>query len=225
VKSNTAVRTITFLFFCFWLLPSLARACDEFEKDFILQKLFVMQIRGNTTDKGFIHLARRCGFDIGGKSATAIRKIPAYTNPIISPPHSLDPLIKRTADRYGIDPALVKALIHAESSFAVSAVSPKGAIGLTQVMPMTARELGVRPNELWDPDTNVDTGVRYLALNIQRFGSVKKALIAYNAGPDRAARVRRLEDLLRIPRETREYLKRVLFLYGIYKNRVMDANK
>lgn len=223
MKNNLMVGRITLFFFCLWILPSLAEACDGFEKDFVLQKLFVMQIRGNAIEKagsGFINLARRCGFDIGGGGTNAIRKtqgIQPSEKSALRVNHSLDPLIKRTAYRYGVDPALVKALIHTESSFAVSAISPAGAIGLTQVMPKTALELGVRPTDLWNPHVNVDTGVRYLALNIQRFGSVKKALIAYNAGPHTAAKVHRPNDLRRIPGETRRYLKRVILLYGRYR--------
>jgi soluble lytic murein transglycosylase-like protein len=223
MKNSLMVGRITLLFFCLWLIPSLAEACDGFEKDFVLQKLFVMQIKGNATEKtgnGFINLARRCGFDLGGEEINAIRKtrgIPPSGKSALRVHHSLDPLIKRTAYRYGVDPALVKALIHTESSFAVSAISSAGAIGLTQVMPKTALELGVRPTDLWNPHINVDTGVRYLALNIQRFGSVKKALIAYNAGPHTAAKVNRPKDLRRIPDETRGYLKRIISLYGRYR--------
>ncbi len=223
MKNSLAVRTITLLFSCFCLFPSLVEACDEFEKDFIIRKLFVIEIRNNVMEQDFSHMARRCGFDIESKRADLIGKtlrkdLQANMKSIISTQHSLNPIIQQTAARYNVDPALVQALIHVESSFARTAVSPKGAIGLMQVMPATAMELGVRPDDLWDASTNIDTGVRYLALNIQQFGSVKKALVAYNAGPRIAGQVMKPEDLTVIPQETKTYLKRVLSQYMSYKS-------
>lgn len=222
------VAVITFLssfFFCSQV--ALASSCDEFDKYYITQRLFILQIRGETTEnmkKDFILMARRCGFNINTgsilsekeklskKGSQPSKKYIANIN------DNFDALIINIANHNKIDPALVKAVIHVESGFDVYAVSSKGAIGLSQVMPATAINLGVKIKDLWDPEINIETGVRYLALNLYAFGSVKKALIAYNAGPSMAARVNGPEDLAMIPEETRTYLKRVLALYRIYKS-------
>lgn len=83
----------------------------------------------------------------------------------------------RTAD---IDVDLLRAVAWNESHFHADAISPKGALGLMQLMPATAAALGIDPR---DPDANVHGGARYLALQLQKFGSVPLALAAYNAGP------------------------------------------
>ena len=90
-------------------------------------------------------------------------------------------LADAAADRYGLPRALVRTVMAAESGMMANALSPKGAIGLMQLMPETARELGVDP---YDPEQNVDGGVRYLrALLIRYDGGLRHALAAYNAGP------------------------------------------
>ena len=108
----------------------------------------------------------------------------------------------------GVDPRLVEAVIAAESAFDPRARSPKGARGLMQLMPETARELGVR--DVWDPEENIRGGTNYLAGLLKRFGKLPKALAAYNAGE---AAVMRYDG---IPpyEETREYVARVLTYYG-----------
>jgi soluble lytic murein transglycosylase-like protein len=90
-------------------------------------------------------------------------------------------LADAAADRYGLPRDLVRTVMAVESGFAPGAVSPKGAIGLMQLMPQTARDLGVDPN---DPAQNVDGGVRYLRdLLVKYDGGLRHALAAYNAGP------------------------------------------
>ena len=102
-----------------------------------------------------------------------------------------------------IPPALFIALIEAESGFDPDAVSVKGAIGLTQLMPATAEELGVDPE---DPLENMTGGARYLAAQYKRFGAWDLALAAYNAGPSRVARLGGIPDFP----ETRAFIARVL---------------
>lgn len=104
--------------------------------------------------------------------------------------------IVSSGQKYGLDPRLIVAVIHAESSFNPRAVSPVGAIGLMQVMPETGRYwLSLRgeklraPHKLFDPELNIDIGVSYLAAQIRTFGSLEGGLTAYNAGPAAARRI------------------------------------
>ncbi len=94
-------------------------------------------------------------------------------------------LIEQAAGDAGIDPRLLAAVVWNESSFRAGAVSRSGAIGLAQLMPGTAAELGVDPA---DPAANLAGGARYLRRMIDRFGSLDLAVAAYNAGPGRVSR-------------------------------------
>jgi transglycosylase-like protein with SLT domain len=115
------------------------------------------------------------------------------------------------AREFGVDPALVRAVIHAESAFNESAISPAGAQGLMQLMPATAEELGV-PNALSATD-NIRGGVHYLARMLQRFkGDISLATAAYNAGP---GAVGRHGGIPPYP-ETRAYVNRVGILHERY---------
>ena len=96
-------------------------------------------------------------------------------------PEALQPIIQEAATRTGLAPELISAVIHAESGYRTNAVSPAGAQGLMQLMPGTARSLGV--SNPFDARQNVMGGAQYLSKQISRFGSVEKALAAYNAGP------------------------------------------
>lgn len=131
-----------------------------------------------------------------------------------SPLHSgaawLEPLIEKASRRYGVDAGLIKAVIKTESDFNPQAVSSAGAQGLMQLMPATARGLGV--SNAFDPEQNVMAGTRFLRDLLQRYnGNIESALAAYNWGP---ANVDRRPDQL--PRETRGYLARVKQLYSSY---------
>lgn len=130
-------------------------------------------------------------------------------------------VIVREADRNGLDPRLIAAVIHAESTFRVRARSEVGARGLMQVMPATGRWLMERRGErlgtasrLYEPDLNVALGTAYLAELIARFGSVEHALAAYNAGPTAARRIlrtpaRRERFLAGYPRKVMEEFERL----------------
>jgi soluble lytic murein transglycosylase-like protein len=117
--------------------------------------------------------------------------------------------IATAAGAHGIDARLFAALVWTESAFNPNAVSWVGAIGLAQLMPRTAAELGVDP---WDPHQNLDGGARYLARQYQRFGTLELALAAYNAGPTAVANAGPgIPNFI----ETQLYVVRVLERYNL----------
>ena len=127
---------------------------------------------------------------------------------------SFFPIIQRASLRYNIDPALVKAIIRVESEYNPKAISVKGAKGLMQLMPVTAKYLGVY--DAFNPEQNIHAGVRHFKFLLKQFdGDVKLALAAYNAG---TRHVKRYNDIPPF-KETRRYLKKVFRYYEFYKER------
>ena len=117
--------------------------------------------------------------------------------------------IARAAKLNGVDPALVTAMVEVESGFSVRAVSPKGAQGLMQIMPGTARDLKL--TDSFDAAKNIEAGTRYLRQLMDRFGGdVKLALAAYNAGPGTVSRHGGVPPIA----ETRQYIEKVRGRYG-----------
>lgn len=120
----------------------------------------------------------------------------------------IEQMIREVSARYRVDPALVRAVMQTESNWKTSAISRKGALGLMQLEPGTAQALGV--NNAFDPQQNLEGGVRYLHMLLERYnGDLDRALAAYNAGPgavDRAGGIPRY-------RETREYVQKVTDSY------------
>jgi soluble lytic murein transglycosylase-like protein len=125
---------------------------------------------------------------------------------------TLAALIRRTARKYRVDPHLVKAVVAVESNFDTLAVSEKGAQGLMQLMPATAREMGV--DSPFKPSENIRGGVRYLRSMLDRYSDLGIALAAYNAGP---VAVDRYGGIPPFP-ETKAYVERVLQFYHEYRD-------
>ena len=120
-----------------------------------------------------------------------------------SAPVAPEKLANAAAAKYGLPPSLVRSVMKAESGFQPRAVSPKGAIGLMQLMPGTAQSLGVNP---YDPAQNVDAGTRYLRELLEKYhGLLRHALAAYNAGPEAVEKHGGVPPFA----ETLDYIRRV----------------
>ena len=118
-------------------------------------------------------------------------------------------IIATMSEAHGVDPMLVRALIQVESNYKARAKSHKGAMGLMQLMPATAREYKVR--NPYDPKANIAAGVKHLKSLIDRLGDVGKALAAYNAGEGAVQKYNGIPPY----RETRNYVTRILLLAGL----------
>jgi len=143
-----------------------------------------------------------------------ISKLPAAAFTYVDVPprpkakRHLETKAAETAATHAIPADLFLALIEAESGFDPNAISPKGAIGLTQLMPATAKSLGVDPH---DPEQNLSGGARYLRQQFERFGTWPLALAAYNAGPTRVAKLGRIPNI----NETKAFVARVMAASGL----------
>jgi hypothetical protein len=127
------------------------------------------------------------------------------------------PIITDAARRYDVDTAMVKAIIFAESSYNPRAVSRRGAAGLMQLMPTTARELGVK--DRFDPEQNIHGGVKYFRHLLNRYkGSVQLALAAYNAGTTKVRKYRGIPPF----KATRHYIDKVLNYRRHYSRRTAE---
>ncbi len=125
-----------------------------------------------------------------------------------------DEHIRAAAEKYGLAPSLLKAVMAVESNFDPGAISVKGASGLMQLMPATARDLFV--DDLFDPAQNIEGGARYLRQLHDEFGGdLERVLAAYNAGPERVRRSGRV--IPDIP-ETQAYVRKVLALFERFRN-------
>ncbi|WP_374598537.1 lytic transglycosylase domain-containing protein [Brevundimonas sp.] len=153
----------------------------------------------------------RAGGDLFGRPAVEAADLREDTGGVtprlteLSQPYA--EAIARAAERHGVDEKLLHALVIVESAYRLNAVSPAGAGGLTQLMPGTAADLGVR--DRFDVEQNLSGGADYLARQLIRFGDLRLALAAYNSGPGRVARLGRIPDI----EETRNYVVSVIDCY------------
>ena len=135
---------------------------------------------------------------------------PNRLHPILSE-RELEPMISRYSRQHQLHPALIRAVIKAESGFDPLAVSRAGAIGLMQLMPQTAIRLEVR--DLYDPEDNIGGGTKYLRQLLDRFrGNLPLALAAYNSGEHTVDRYRGVPPI----DETRQYVKKVIHYYRTF---------
>ena len=164
-----------------------------------------------TDDKGVVHLT-----DAPADPRYRLYSIQVTVSSGLAPFRRLDiekirPLIMAASEAYKVDPALIAAIIRAESAFDPKAVSWAGARGLMQLMPATARLVGCEDS--FDPEQNIMGGTKYLRMMLNRFGGdVTLAVAAYNAGPERVARVMAVPAIT----ETRGYVKAVLRNYETF---------
>jgi len=153
--------------------------------------------------------ASRCdtsaGYQVDEPASIILQSSPSIrANP---EPVELNDIISQASKAYNVDKALIQAVIRAESNFDPNSTSPKGAMGLMQLMPETAKELGVK--DAYNPVENIHAGTRYLKRLLDRYdGNIPLALTAYNWG---MGNVERLSS--RIPRETQTYIARVNQFY------------
>jgi soluble lytic murein transglycosylase-like protein len=168
-------------------------------------------IRTYTDAQGVVHLSNvRSKHSVRSAAGTSAAVPPWVPQPL------LDAVIAESADFYRIPRALVKAIIATESNYNPWAVSERGAVGLMQLMPGTAREMYVA--DPFDPVQNIQGGVRYLRVLVNAFdGDLLRVLAAYNAGPDAVRRTGQSDTGVPAIPETIEYVRRVMEHYQTYR--------
>jgi hypothetical protein len=195
-----------------WTLGVFLLACGSARGEIaVLDTGTTLKLSAHRAEGDLLFLSLKDGGEVGVPAAMVRGFVPDEVLDEIVPTAGatdLRSLAMAAAQRHGLDPQLVLAVIDVESAFRPDAVSPKGARGLMQLMPGTAAELGVA--DALDPAQNLDGGAKHLgALLTQYRGDVKRALAAYNAG---AGAVKRYGGVPPYG-ETREYIRRVLHRY------------
>jgi soluble lytic murein transglycosylase-like protein len=176
---------------------------------------------------GEVHLSDSAAAPPG---VVVTRILEAPSNDAVRPRHAIEPrglasidagvarMIDAAAAAQRLDPHLLRALIAVESAFRPDAVSRRGAAGLTQLMPETARDYGV--TDIFDPHQNIEAGARHLRWLLDRYGQdTERALAAYNAGSGAIERSRSARSGSWPSAETTRYVERVLARYGALRRR------
>lgn len=185
---------------------------------------FIPELEGGGTD----------GADYASAAVYAIDDDNPYAERLFGDaPATIEQMIAETAVKYASHPALAKAginavefrcwfqgLVKAESNFSIGARSPVAAFGLTQIMPGTAKELGIHPEYYDNPRVQLDGGARYLLAQLNKFGSMELALAAYNAGPGAVQKYNGIPPY----KETQGYVVRIRGYYQTYASRVTGAD-
>lgn len=141
---------------------------------------------------------------------------PAVEQPKAGGASDFEPIIQKASAQYGVPADEIRAIIGKESSFNPKARSKKGAGGLMQLMPSTAVDLGV--SDVYDPEQNIDAGTRYYAQQLKKYdGDREKALAAYNWGPGNVDKFGVGPEVKVVPKETRDYVRRITAQMGINK--------
>jgi len=190
----------------------LAWASDALAEIAVLENGMTLKAASHRVDGETVRLALKGGGEVGLPSSSVRGFIPDEVldevESSVAAGGDLRALAAEAAQRHGLDPALVLAVVSVESAFHPGAVSPKGARGLMQLMPPTAASLGVA--DPFDPVANLDGGARHLSALLVRYGGdLTKALAAYNAGE------RAVDRHGGVPpySETRAYVSKVLRRY------------
>ena len=199
----------------------------DISSDLLAVQQRIDQIAGAAPSAANLAPSGRLGVDglpiLDGSFAAAVQQAmsagpqdPSTANssaPAMVPPAQIDALVGSSSAQWGVDPALVKAIIANESGFNANATSGVGAQGLMQLMPGTAAGLGVTNS--YDPAQNVSGGTRYIRGLLDRFnGDLPKAIAAYNAGP---GAVEKYGGIPPYP-ETKNYVQNVLASYDKYRS-------
>jgi soluble lytic murein transglycosylase-like protein len=192
------------------LVAALAGAAPATAEIAVLTNGQTLKVTGRRTEDGLVYLSLRGGGEVGLPSALLRGFVPdEVVEEIVGAEGNLEDLARAAAERYGLEPELVLAVVSVESNFEARAISPKGARGLMQLMPGTAADLGVA--DAFDAAANLDAGTRHLVALLRLYrGDLRKALAAYNAGTGAVARHGGVPPY----RETQDYVLKVLRRYS-----------